>query len=58
MIALLLLSLGCLVTVKVLCLFLKVLWVGLQRVIVVIPDHTQFLFEPFETKIGQITVIP
>ena len=39
----LLLSFGCLVTVNVLWLFLKVPWVGLQFLIVVIPDHTHFL---------------
>ena len=37
---LLLLSYRCLVTVNVLWLFLTVLWVGLQSVIVVFPDHT------------------
>ena len=30
-------------TVSVLFLFLTVLWVGLQCVIVVFPDHTNFL---------------
>ena len=34
----------CLVTVNVLWLFLMVLWVGLQCVIVVFPDHTHLLF--------------
>ena len=32
----------CLVTFEVLWLFLTVLWVGLQCVIVVFPDHTHF----------------
>ena len=41
---LLLLSYGCLVTVNVLWLFLRVSWVGLQCVIVVFPDHTHLLF--------------
>ena len=38
----LLLSFGCLVTVNVFWLFFMVLWVGLQFVIVVFPDHTYF----------------
>ena len=37
---LLLLSYGCLVTVNGLWLFLTVPWVGLQCVIMVLPDHT------------------
>ena len=44
LVVLLLFSFGCLVTVNVLWLFLKVLWVGLQCVIVVFPDHTHILF--------------
>ena len=44
LVALLLLSFGCLVTVIVLQLFLTVPWVGLQFVIVVFPDHTCLLF--------------
>ena len=44
LVALLLLSYGCLVAVNGLCLFLKVSWVGLQCVIVLFPDHTHFLF--------------
>ena len=40
----LLLSFKCLVTVNVLWLFLTVLWVVLQCVIVVFPDHTHLLF--------------
>ena len=39
MVALLLLSFGCLVTVNVLQLFLTAPWVGLQLVILVFPDH-------------------
>ena len=39
LVALLLLSYRCLVTVNVLWLFLTVAWVGLQCVIVVFPDH-------------------
>ena len=45
MVALLLLSYRCIVTVKVMWLFLTVPWVGLQCVIVVFPDHTHFLFK-------------
>ena len=44
---LLLLSYGCLVTVNGLWLFLTVPWVGLQCVIVVLPDHTH-LFDFFK----------
>ena len=44
LVALLLLSYGCLVTVNVLWLFLKVSWVGLQCVVVVFHDHTHLLF--------------
>ena len=40
LVALLLLSYRCIVTINVLCLFLTVPWVGLQCVIVVFPDHT------------------
>ena len=45
LVALRLLSCGCLVIVNVLWLFLTVPWVGLQFVIVVFPDHTHLLFE-------------
>ena len=44
LVALPLLSYGCLVTVNVLWLFLRVTWVGLQCVIVVFPDNTHLLF--------------
>ena len=44
MVALLLFSFRCLVTVNVLWLFLMVPWVGLQCVIVVFLDHTHLLF--------------
>ena len=44
LVASLLLSYGCLVTVYAPCLFLTVPWVGLQCVIVVFPDHTHLLF--------------
>ena len=43
LITLLLLSFGYLVTVNVPWLFLMVLWIGLQCVIVVFPDHTHVL---------------
>ena len=43
-VALLSFSLGRIVVVNVLWLFLKVPWVGLQCVIVVYPDHTDLLF--------------
>ena len=44
LVALLLLSFGCLVTSNVLWLFLTVLCVGLQCVVVVCPNHTHFSF--------------
>ena len=44
LVALLLLSFGCLITVGVLLFFLMVPWVGLQYVIVVFSDHTYLLF--------------
>ena len=40
LVALLLLFYRCIVTINVLWLFLTVLWVGLQCVILVFPDHT------------------
>ena len=43
-VALLLLSYRCIVTIHVLWLFLTVPWVGLQYVTVVFPDHTHLLF--------------
>ena len=49
--ALLLLSFGCLVTVNVLYLFPTMLWVGLQFVIVVFPDHTRLLFGNITTPV-------
>ena len=42
-VALRLWSYGCHVTVKVMWLFLAVLWVGLHCVIVVFPDHTHLI---------------
>ena len=44
LVALLLLSFQFLVTVNIMWLFLTVPWVGLQCVIVVLPDHTHLLF--------------
>ena len=44
LVALLLSSNGCIVTISVLWLFLAVPWVGPQYVIVVFPDHTHLLF--------------
>ena len=44
LIALPVLSYRCLVTVNVVRLFLTALWVGLQCLIVVFPDHTHLLF--------------
>ena len=44
LVALLLLSYRCIVTINVLWLFLIVPWVGLQYVIVVFPDQTHLLF--------------
>ena len=43
LVALLLLSYRCIVTLDVLLLFLSVPWVGLRSVIVVFPDHTHLL---------------
>ena len=47
LVALLLLSFGCLATVNVMWFFLAVPWVGQQFVIVVFPDHTHLLFYAF-----------
>ena len=44
LVALLLLSYRCIVTINVLWFFLMMLWVGLQCVIVVFPDLTYLLF--------------
>ena len=44
LVALLLLSYRCIITINVLWLFLTALCVGLQYVIVVYPDHTCLLF--------------
>ena len=44
MVALLLLSYRCILTIYLLWLFLTVTWVGLQCVIVVFVDHTHLFF--------------
>ena len=44
LVALVLLSYRCIVTINVLWLFLPVPWVGLQYVILAIPDHTHLLY--------------
>ena len=44
LVALLLLSYMCIVTINVLWLLLTVPWVGLQRLIVVVPGHTHLHF--------------
>ena len=44
LVALLLLSYRCIVTINVLWLLLTLTWVGLQCVIVVFPDHTHLHF--------------
>ena len=47
LVALLLLSYICIDTINDLWLFLMVPWVGLQCVIVVYPDHSQFISDLF-----------
>ena len=47
LVALLLMSCGCVVAIGVLWLFLAVPWVGLQYVIVIFPDHTHLLFAQY-----------
>ena len=44
LVALLLLSYRCIVTINVLWLFLAMTWVVMQCVIVAFPDHTHVLF--------------
>ena len=58
LVALLLLSYGCVVAVDVLCLFLMVPWVGLQCVTVVFPDHTHPSKPFFVTYVLIIVFIP
>ena len=50
LVALLLLSYGCLVAVGVLWLFLAVPWVGLRCVILVFPEHTYLRFGILATR--------
>ena len=57
LVALLLLSQRCIVTINVLWLFLAVLWVGLQCVIVVFPDHTYFLSVMFTLLIATVNCV-
>ena len=45
LVALLVLSYRCIVTINILWLYLTVPWVGLQCVIEVFPDHTYLLFQ-------------
>ena len=45
LVAMLLLSYNCIVTIKVLWLFLAVQWIGLQCVNVVFPGHFYILFD-------------
>ena len=51
LVALSLLSYRCIVTINVLWLFLTVPWVGLQCLIVVLPDHTHLLFSKIHIQI-------
>ena len=51
LVALLLLSYRCIVTINVLWLFFTVTWASLQCVIVVFPDNTHFLIQqPFDPQ--------
>ena len=52
LVALLLLSYRCIVTINILWLFLTVARVGLQYVIVVFPDHTHLLFAQSEARVS------
>ena len=62
LVALILLSYRCIVTIDVLWLFLTVSWVGLQYVIVVFPDYTYFLFDKMcrkkEDLFGDEQILP
>ena len=53
LVALLLLSYRCIVTINVLWLFLKVPWVGLQYGIGVFPHHTHLLFGEIFIKVNK-----
>ena len=52
LIALLLLSYRCIVTINVLWLFFTVPWVGMQCVIVVFSDHTHLIFKKISDGIA------
>ena len=54
LVALLLLSYRCIVTINVLWLFLMVPWVGMQCMIVVFPGHTHLLFEWLIETFGSV----
>ena len=56
LVASILLSYGCTVTVNFLLLFLTVPWLGLQCVIVVFPDHTHLLLK--QVKIVLLGLMP
>ena len=55
LVALLILSFRCLVTVNALWLFFAVPWVGLQCVSVIFPDHTHLSFIAFSQKTKRIS---
>ena len=55
MVAWLLLSYRCIVTINVLLLFLTVPWIGLKCVIVVFPDHINLLFSMTRKYHARIT---
>ena len=57
LVGLLLLYYRCIVTLNVMWLFLAVPRVGLQYVIVVFPDFTHLLFDPFSTVCDIVTKI-
>ena len=54
LVALLLLSYRCIVSINVLWLFLVVPWVGRQCVIVVFPDHTHLLWSIYHPLLVQM----
>ena len=54
LVALLLLSYRCIVTINVLWLFLTVPWVGMQCMIMVFPGHTHLLFEWLIEIVGSV----
>ena len=58
LVALLLLSYRCRVTVNVLWLFFTVSWVGLQCVIIIVvfPDHTHLLFDKKKLDSGKTLI--